>query len=697
MPYLCIVRSNSNPMNQNLGEKKWRTGSKVILFLVAIGVIVAIFPRASRFNYNFSVGKPWHYGLVTASFDFPVYKNAQQLQKEQDSVLRSFTPYFLDNDTLVNAKVTQLLKDNEKIFVGSPAYRSYLQKALATVYANGIMPTEDYDRMKQAQFPYVNIVKENRASKEFIKDIFTVTSAYQYITDHLPASFKKVDYESLNVNNYITPNLEYDSLVSNQIKEGLLRTVSETSGLVQSGERVIDRGDIVTDSSYRVLTSLRSAIARQHQNAHQSWFVVLGEFLLVTALMSLLFFYLYLFRRREIFARFKNVLFIILMIVFMVGVAFTVVSFTVLNVYIVPFALLPIIICTFFDARSALYAHIITVLLISFVITSSPLEFVILQIMAGMTVISSLKDLTQRSQLVQTAGLIFVTYSVVYLGITLIQDQTLDKVVWINFVYFALNTLLLLFAYAFIYLIEKSFGFLSNVTLIELSNVNSDLMVQFSEQAPGTFQHSLQVSNLATEAAQKIHVNSLLVRTGALYHDIGKMVHPMYFIENQTNGINPLTEMSDQEAAQIIINHVTDGVRIANKYNLPWQIVQFIKTHHGYSKVKYFYLRCINSNPDAKIDEKLFTYPGPNPNSKETAILMMADAVEAVSRTLSEYTEESINELVDGIVKTQIAEGAFQDAPITFRDIETVKTVFKEKLRNMYHHRIAYPTSDVQA
>jgi len=681
-------------MNRNFGDKKWRTGSKVILFVIAIAVIVAIFPRASSFHYNFAVGKPWHYGLMTASFDFPVYKNAQQLQKEQDNVLRSFIPYFLYNDTLVTSEIAQLRKDGGTVLFTSPEYRFYLQQALTNVYGNGILTTEDYKKLKQGQFTYINIVKQNRATKELLKNVFTVTTAYQYITDHLPASFNKVDFERLNVNNYIAPNLTYDSVASNQIRDDLLRSVSETSGLVQTGERIIDRGDIVTDSSYRVLISLRAATEREHQDSHQSWLVVLGEFLFVTALMFLLFLYIFLFRRREIFARFKNVLFIIMMIVFMVGLAFSIVSFTSLNIYIVPFALLPIIICTFFDARSALYAHIITILLISFVVTSSPLEFVILQIMAGMTVISSLQDLTQRSQLVKTAGLIFVTYSVVYLSITLIQDQTLDKIVWMNFVFFALNTLLLLFAYAFIYLIEKSFGFLSNFTLIELSNVNSDLMVQFSEQAPGTFQHSLQVSNLATEAAQKIHVNSLLVRTGALYHDIGKMENPLYFIENQTNGINPLNEMSDEEAAQIIINHVTDGVRIANKYNLPWQIIQFIKTHHGRSKVRYFYLRCVNCNPDSKVDEKLFTYPGPNPNSKETAVLMMADAVEAASRTLTEYTEENINDLVDGIVQTQITEGAFQDAPITFRDIETVKTVFKEKLRNMYHHRIVYPKSD---
>ncbi|MBB3188363.1 HD family phosphohydrolase [Microbacter margulisiae] len=679
-------------MNRILGDQKWRTVTKVMLFVMAIVVIVAIFPRESHFNYNFAVGKPWRYGLVTASFDFPVYKNARQLQSEQDSVLRAFTPYYLLNDTLSGFELKQLKQSLEKMSPQVAPQLAYLKSALSTVYDKGIMPTDDYNRLV-SRYPFVNIVRQNRASKSFLKDIFTVTSAYQYIVGNLPASFDKNVFQSLNINSYIVPDLQYDAVISNQIKNDLLRSVSETSGLVQAGERIIDRGDIVTDSSYRVLTSLRVATERQHRDTHKSWLVVAGESLLVTALMSLLFLYLYLFRRREIFARFKNVLFIVMMIVFMVAVAFTVVSFTGLNIYVVPFALLPIIICTFFDARSALYAHIITILLISFVVTTSPLQFVILQIMAGMTVISSLQDLTQRSQLVKTVGLIFATYSVVYLGITLIQNQSLDKIVWINFLYFGLNTLLLLFAYAFIYLIEKSFGFLSNVTLIELSNVNSPLMVQFSEQAPGTFQHSLQVSSLATEAAQKVHANSLLVRTGALYHDIGKMVHPIYFIENQTNGINPLNEMSDEEAAQIVISHVSDGVRIANKYNLPWQIIQFIKTHHGHSKAKYFYLRFMQGNPERKIDEKLFTYPGPNPGTKETAILMMADAVEAASRTLTEYTDESINELVDKIVQTQIAEGAFQDAPITFRDIETVKTVFKEKLRNMYHHRIAYPAN----
>ncbi|MGC9151033.1 MAG: HD family phosphohydrolase [Microbacter sp.] len=679
-------------MKKSLLTVKRDMVSKIVLFVLAIVVMVALFPRGNHFNYHYAVGKPWHYGLVTASFDLPVQKDPLQLQRERDSVLRAYAPYFEMNDTLVHAELKSLRNNDFGHLPDVAGYKHYLEQALIDVYNKGIMKSDDYDKFK-SQYGFVHIIKSKVAVKVFFKDLFTVTSAYEFIVNHLPDGFKKDDFISLNINQYIVPNLRYDSLVSNQTRLNLLRSVSETSGLVQAGERIIDRGDIVTDSAYRVLNSLQLANSNMHETSRQSWLMVGGEALLVTLLMSLLFLYIYLFRRREIFSRFKNVLFIILMIVFMVTLTFLIVSLTSLSIYIIPFALLPIIINTFFDARSALYAHIITVLLISFVVPSSPFVFIILQITAGMTVVSSLQDMTQRSQLVKTAALIFVTYSVVYVAITLIQDQSFGKIQWINFLYFGLNTLLLLFAYAFIYLIEKSFGFLSNVTLIELSNVNSPLLVQFSEQAPGTFQHSLQVSNLATEAAQKINANSLLVRTGALYHDIGKMANPMYFIENQTNGMNPLNELSDEEAAQIIINHVTDGVRIARKYKLPWQIIQFIRTHHGRSKVKYFYMRCLKCNPNSTVDERIFTYPGPTPSSKEMAVLMMADAVEASSRTLSEYTDESIGILVDNIIRDQMVEGAFQDAPITFKDIETVKSVFKEKLRNMYHHRIVYPSS----
>lgn len=664
---------------------------KIALFVLAIILIVEFFPRQNRFNYSFSVGKPWHYEMITAAFDFPIYKDALQLKAEQDSVLRQYTPYFRFDASLFNVKMAELDRSGSMMLAMSSSYRQYIRKQFQFVYDNGIMRIDDYEKLQKENLRSVAIVKNNVATTVPLGTIFTVKTAYEYIVAHASGEVGGKSLQTLNLNAYLVDNLQYDASVSEQVKNDLLRTVSETEGMVQTGERIIDKGDIVTESSYRVLSSLQTAMNKMQGNTSNSWIILLGEALIVTALMSLLFLYIYLFRRREIFARVKNVLFIVLMIVIMVGGAFAVIAFTNFSIYLVPFALLPIMICTFFDSRSALFAHIITILLVSFVVRSSQFEFVVLQIMAGMTVISSLRDLTQRSQLVQTAALIFITYSVGYLGITLVQDHNFDKILWVRFLLFGVNSLLLLFAYAFIYVVEKSFGFLSNVTLIELSNINSPLMMRFAEQAPGTFQHSLQVSNLATEAAQKINANTLLVRTGALYHDIGKMSSPSYFTENQVGGINPLESLPDEAAAKIVINHVTEGVKIAAKNNLPRQIVQFIKMHHGTGKVRYFYQRFQMNYPSSVPNDNAFTYPGPNPRTKETALLMMADAVEAASRSLKEYTEESISCLVEKIIQTQINEGAFREAPITLRDIETVKSVFKDKLRNMYHSRIAYP------
>jgi hypothetical protein len=678
-------------MSLNFKEKKSKLWLKIALFALAIAIIIVCFPRQSRFNYSFSVGKPWHYELVTAAFDFPVYKDARQLQAEQDSVLRFFTPYFRCNETMLNTKLAQLDQSGSLLLSMAAPYRQYIRQLLTYVYGKGIMQTDDYDKIQKQQVHAVAVVKNNVATETPLSTLFTVKTAYEYILSHAPARLSIRTLQSCNLNNFLSENLTYDEAVSNQVKADLLRNVSQTTGLVQAGERIIDKGDLVTDSSYRVLTSLKIATNKMQGDTTKSWIVLLGEGLMVTALMSLLFLYMYLFRRREIFPRFKNILFIVMMIVIMVCGAFAIIAYTSLNIYWVPFALLPVMICTFFDSRSALFAHIITVLLVSFVVRSSPFEFVVLQIMAGMTVISSLRDLTQRSQLVQTAALIFLTYSVGYLGITLVVERGFDKIIWQKFLLFGINSVLLLFAYAFIYIVEKTFGFLSNVSLIELSNINSPLMVRFSELAPGTFQHSLQVSNLATEAAHKIQANTLLVRTGALYHDIGKMTTPSYFTENQMGGINPLESLPDEEAAKIVINHVTEGVRIATKNNLPWQIVQFIKMHHGKSKVKYFYQRYCRRFPDKSPNEEAFTYPGPSPRTKETALLMMADAVEAASRSLNTYSEESISCLVESIIQTQIAEGSFRDAPITLRDIESVKSVFKDKLRNIYHSRIVYP------
>lgn len=683
-------------MNLSFEVGKKKVWLKIALFVLAIALIVEFFPRQNRFNYNFSVGRPWHYELITAAFDFPIYKDSKQLKAERDSVLRQFTPYFRFNVSLFDTKMAELDRSGSMTLSVASLYRQYIRKQFQYVYDRGIMRTDDYDKLQKDNIRSIAVVKNNVAVTVPLGTVFTVKTAYENIVAHAAGEVSAKALQSFNLNAYLADNLEYDASVSDQVKNDLLRTVSETEGMVQTGERIIDKGDIVTETSYRVLTSLQMATNKMQGDTSKAWIILLGESLIVTALMSLLFLYIYLFRRREIFARFKNVLFIVMMIVIMVGGAFAVIAFTSFSIYLVPFALLPIMICTFFDSRSALFAHIITVLLVSFVVRSSQFEFVVLQIMVGMTVISSLRDLTQRSQLVQTAALIFVTYSVGYLGITLVQDHNFDKILWVRFLLFGINALLLLFAYAFIYVVEKSFGFLSNVTLIELSNINSPLMMRFAEQAPGTFQHSLQVSNLATEAAQKINANTLLVRTGALYHDIGKMSAPSYFTENQAGGINPLETLPDEAAAKIVINHVTEGVKIATKNNLPKQIIQFIRMHHGRGKVRYFYQRFCAHYPSTEPNDEAFTYPGPNPRTKETALLMMADAVEAASRSLKEYTEESISGLVEKIIQTQINEGAFRDAPITLRDIETVKAVFKDKLRNIYHSRIVYPAAAQQ-
>lgn len=361
-----------------------------------------------------------------------------------------------------------------------------------------------------------------------------------------------------------------------------------------------------------------------------------------------------------------------------------------LHYFMVPFALLPIITRVFFDSRTALFAHVIAILIISFMVDNA-FQFALIQISVGMAAVSSLKDMTQRSQLAQTAFYIFLSYLAIYFAFELIAEGELERIHLQPILYFTISSGFLLFAYILIYIFEKMFGLISAITLVELTNVNSDLMMTFAETAPGTFQHTLQVSNLATEAAKKIGANSLLVRTGALYHDIGKMKHPEYFIENQLGGFNPLAEMEFEKAAELVINHVKDGVEIAKKSHLPEQIINFITTHHGRSITKYFYNSYVNENPDKIPNIASYTYPGPLPNSKETAILMMADAVEARSRTLGIYTEDSINDAVEQMIDAQIADGQFKDAPISFRDVETVKSVFKLKIKNIYHTRIVYP------
>ena len=672
-------------MKLNITQPKLQNISKIGLFVLLVILIVLLYPSEDKFKYQFEIGKPWTYELITASFDFPIYKSEKQIAKEKEDILKDYTPYYKLDTTIINSQINKLLSDLQKKGETSPRIPNYIRSKFRTIYTTGIISVDDYNKLLENKKENISCILPNRVTHIIpIGKIYTPRKAYEEIINDAPISLKSYD-----INMYLSENMKFDSITSEISKADMLKNLSLSSGMVQSGERIIDRGEIVTPSNFMVLRSLKIESEKRKTSLQQSSIVIVGEIVMILGLITLLFLYIYLFRPR-IYDSLSNIVFILLVILLVVSLTAFTIRYTALSYYMVPFALLPIIIRVFFDARTSLFAHIITVLIISFMVDNA-FQFALLQITIGMVAVSSLKDMSQRSQLAQSALYIFISYVLMYLAFECISEGDINRINWQYIIYFAISSVFLLFAYVLIYLFEKIFNLISSVTLVELTNINSDLMIQFSELAPGTFQHSMQVSNLATEAAKKINANSLLVRTGALYHDIGKIKHPECFIENQMGGKNPMTEIDYEEASKIIINHVSDGIEIAKKYHLPEQIINFITTHHGFGKTKYFYNSFINANPGVKPNDEVFTYPGPLPNNKETAILMMADAVEARSRSLTEYTEASIDQMVEDMIDGQIAEGEFKDAPITFRDVELVKSVFKEKIKNIYHNRIKYP------
>jgi len=668
-----------------IDKSKFDIISRIGLIICVIAVIVQFFPGQHKFSYQFEIGKPWSYELVTAAFDFPIYKNEKELEAERKQLLQNFNCYFNADTTVYMKQLNKLVSDQLKLTGKQPEHIRFLKTRFAEIYKTGIVSSDIMNMLKANGYSNIDCILPNRYTEtKSVSSVFTPKSAYEAFIQNAPEKVK-----SYNINNYLVENLAYDSIATEDAIKEYLKTLSLTTGMVQTGERIIDRGEIVNVENYKILHSLKIEFEKRKKSIRQSALVRIGQIIIIAVLISLFFLYLKLFRQR-IYENFGNLVFLSLLILLLTGLSTLTIYQTSIHYLMVPYALLPIIIRVFFDSRTALFAHIITMLIISFIV-DNPFQFVILQISIGMVAVSSLKDMTQRSQLAQTGLYIFITYTLVFFALEFISEGEIDRLNYQPIIYFAISSTILLFAYVLIYLFEKMFGLISALTLVELTNVNSDLMISFAEKAPGTFQHTLQVSNLATEAAKKIGANSLLVRTGALYHDIGKMQNPGIFIENQFGAQNPLKEMPYEQAAKLIISHVTDGVELAKRSHLPEQIINFITTHHGISKTKYFYNLFCNDNPDIKPDDSIFTYPGPLPNSKETAILMMADAVEARVRSLKNYTDETINDAVEQMIDSQIADGQFKEAPISFRDVETVKQVFKEKIKNMYHSRIVYP------
>ncbi|MDR0431311.1 MAG: HDIG domain-containing protein [Tannerellaceae bacterium] len=669
---------------------KYYTIPTAVFFVLTVALIAYFFPREGKFRYQFYEGKPWRYELLTAPSDFPIYKTDEEIKTERDSVLSNFKPYFRLNKEIETTEVAKLREsyaflNNQEV---TPSYMQYIEKSLVQLYKTGIASNTDLEDLKSDNYERINLLENNISQTRSVTDLFTVRTAYEFIINNAPPHLDKNLIRTCNINNYLVENITYDKDMSEKVKENQLQSVPIANGMVQAGERIADRGEIIDNRTYNILRSLKIVHESKTGGSQRQGLMISGQFILVLGIIFCFWLYLWSFRSRILYSR-KNTLFMLLCILFSCLLTELCIRHNLFNVYILPYAIVPIVVRTFFDSRTALFVHLTTVLICSLMVPY-PHEFLILQIIAGMVVTFGLKDLSERSQLIRCAFFIFLSYTLCYTSMSIYLEADFHKINWLMLLYFGINFILLMFAYILVYMLEKAFGYVSSITLVELSNINNPLLKKLSEVAPGTFQHSLQVSSLASDAATKIGANAQLVRTGAMYHDIGKMANPAFFTENQTS-VNPHDQISYEQSAQIIISHVTEGIKLAEKASLPQAIIDFIRTHHGRGKVKYFYTMFKNKYPDKEVDEALFTYPGPNPFSKETGVLMMADSVEAASRSLKEHTEEKIAELVNKIVDSQLADGLLKNTPLTFRDVELVKNTFIDKLKIMYHTRISYP------
>ncbi len=688
-----------------------------LLFAASVAIVVILFPREGKFKYEFQKGKPWMHETLIAPFDFPIYKTDKQIQTEKDSILKFFNPYFVyDSSTLeiekekfrvfyykkideyVSKKYSVNNNDSRKqsFLTNAQNFEKFSINILTEVYSKGIIEISEINE-NYKEDSRLTLIKEKIAEDYSYLDFYTQKSAYEYVissTDkYLHDNNVKIRhpefYKSVNLYEFIVPNILYDSKTSENIKETLLKNISTSKGMVQAGERIISKGDVIDNPVYRMLESLKHDFEIKLGSSHHYQIILFGQVIFVFLCFLVLFLFLLNFRK-DILQHSLKTSFILMVVLLFVFIASITLRISDKSIYIVPFALVPIIIKTFYDSRLALFIHIITVLLVGF-FAPNGYEFVFLNFVAGIVAIFSLTNLYRRGKLFLSSVLVVITLSLAYFGMAITQEGNIANIQWQNFIYFAFNGALVLSSYPLIYVFEKLFGFLSDVRLMELSDTNQKLLRELAEKAPGTFQHSMQVANLAEEAIIKVGGNPLLARTGALYHDIGKLNNPIYFIENQRTGFNPHDMHEFDESADIIINHVREGVEIARKHKLPKQLIDFIKTHHGTGKVQYFYRSYIKKFPNKDVDISKFSYPGPKPMSKETAVLMMADSIEAASRSLTDYTDVTIDNLVESIISTQINDGQFDNADITFKDITAIKAIFKNKIANIYHARIKYP------
>lgn len=697
----------------DIGKKsRIRNIINLILFVTSIIIVLFIFPREGKFRYEFQRGKPWLHESLIAPWDFAVKKSESEIKRERDSILSSFAPIFAYDSVGTSLHLAEFSKYLNKVTVPGASQRNIeasaamlrqvkaqLIEMLENVYATGIMEVSDVTEPLLAANGKITIVRGKIAAVTPLDRIYTHKDAYQTVNSAKNDLLIQMEqrgeaYLASFVNmaspfDFVRPNLIYNEEASLIERERLLRDVSPTRGLIQERELIINRGEIVDQSNWMVLESLKSEYEKR-LGRYGSSFILVGLFIIISACYTVLYLFLYHFRK-DILDTFHKTIFIIIIILIFVLITRIVIIMPNVSFYLIPFGIIPIVVRTFYDSRLALFILLVTIMICGFLVPNS-FEFIFMTFIAGVVAIFSLTNIYRRGRLFFSALMVVVSYSLVYFGIGIIQEGSFTGLDWNTYGWFAGNGVLLLLGYPMIFIFEKTFGFLSDATLFELSDTNQPLLRRLSEEAPGSFQHSLQVANLAGEAARAIGANHLLVRTGALYHDIGKLNQSEFFTENITQGFNPHENLSPEESAKLIINHIEGGVGLARKYKLPEQIIDFIRTHQGTTTAYFFYHKYMETHKNEDVDESLFTYPGPKPFTRETAVLMMTDAVEATSRSLPVYTRETISDMVEMVIGNQIKEGQFSDAPITFRDISIIKDVLKNRLVNIYHVRISYPS-----
>lgn len=680
---------------------------KILFFVVASLITVLLIPDSNKFLYEFQKGDPWKHESLIAEFDFPVYKSENLLRNERDSVLKYAKPYFICNPDVSKNVINEFNADFDvliqKVYLNIPnekqdktgkEFIEKLQKSITEklhlVYDKGIIETLPAYNISDYTNLNIFLVKENIAEVYPYLTFYSQKKAYNEV-NILYSKYKNesiIPIPSFDFSKYITYNILFDESTTQKAKKQLLDEISPVRGMIQAGERIIYKGQLINNDKYQILTSLRKEYLTERGSYSDRAILFSGQFILASSIFTILFLYFF-FYNKTIFNSNRKVLYFLSLTIIFVVTAATVSSINVLNIYIIPITILPLITATFYKPRTAFLHHTITILLLGF-IASNSFEFILIQFVAGFVAISGVSRLYRRSQILWTALLIFLTYILLYSALTIIREGDINKIQINQIAWFAGSSVLVLMAYPLIYFFEKIFGFISDVTLIELSDTNRPLLKLLADKAPGTFQHSFQVAGISEEAARELNANPLLARAGALYHDIGKINNPLFFIENQYDK-NPHDKIDPLQSVEIIKKHVDDGLKIAKKYNLPKEIIDFIPTHHGTSKIAWFLHKYKELNHNEKINEDIFRYNGKLPSSKETAIVMIVDSVEAASRSLKEYTEESINDLVENIVNSKISDNLLIDADITFGEISKVKKVLKTKLKNIYHTRVEYP------